>query len=76
MAVRNFWVDASIDGRKTDLSGGPASKEGGMNIVIKQRMNGGIITAYKINCFECDGELYTQVYDPNGVMITRVVTQR
>lgn len=76
MAVRNFWIDASIDGRKTDLSGGPASKEGGMDVTIKQRSKGGIVTAYRIHCYECVGELVTKVYDTNGELICRHVTER
>ena len=27
--MRNFWIDVDIDGRKTRLSGGPKSKDGG-----------------------------------------------
>lgn len=37
MAVRNFWIDANIDGRLTELSGGPRDKTGGMDVTIKQR---------------------------------------
>ena len=28
MAMRNFWIDVDIDGRKTLLSGGPRTKDG------------------------------------------------
>ena len=76
MAVRNFWVDAQIDGRKTDLSGGPASKEGGMNIVIKQRSEGGIVTAFRVYCYEVDGELFTEVCTGSGALVTRFDTVR
>ena len=40
MAVRNFWVDADIDGRQTGLGGGPMSKDGGMDVTIYQRDGG------------------------------------
>ena len=76
MAVRNFWVDASIDGRKTDLQGGPASKEGGMQLTIKQRDDGGIVTAFKIYCHEIDGELVTEVYDGNRKLVASFETIR
>ena len=33
MAVRNFWIDGSIDGRATDVTGGPRSRDGGMSYV-------------------------------------------
>ena len=75
MAVRNFWVDADIDGRKTELSGGPASKEGGMKITIKQRDEGSIVTAFRIYCYEEDGELYSEVYR-GGALVTRFGTKR
>ena len=29
MAVRNFYVEADIDGRQTMLGGGPRNKDGG-----------------------------------------------
>ena len=78
MAVRNFWIEAYIDGRKTVLSGGPQSKDGGMRIVIKQRSNGGIKTAYKIECYaDSDGTLYTDVIKADDSLpTTHLVTER
>lgn len=76
MAVRNFWVDADIDGRKTMLSGGPASKEGGMTIVVKQRKNGGIVTAFKVYCYEDNGQLVSEVIEGNGVLVCSCTTIR
>lgn len=63
MAVRNFWIDANIDGRETELAGGPRSKDGGMDVVIKQRDCGKITTAVKIRCFEYEGKLTVEVSD-------------
>lgn len=34
MSVRNFWIDADIDGRQTMLGGGPRSSDGGMDVTI------------------------------------------
>ena len=48
MAVRNFWIEAAIDGRKTRLRGGPVSKDGGFSLTIYQRSNGGIVRALVI----------------------------
>lgn len=76
MAVRNFWLDAQIDGRKTELSGGPASKDGGMYIVIKQRKEGGIVTAFKVRCYEVDGELVSEVINSNGELVAVCDTKR
>ena len=76
MAVRNFWVDANIDGRKTELQGGPASKEGGMKVVIKQRDEGGIVTAVKVYCYEEAGNLITAVYNNDCELVARFETKR
>ena len=62
MAVRNFWIDADIDGRQTELSGGPRGRVDGMSIEIYQRDNGSIANCLKIVCREFAGELTTTVY--------------
>ena len=76
MAVRNFWVDADIDGRKTMLSGGPAAKQGGMSVVIKQRSNGGIVKAAVVHCYEVDGKLITDVVNNDGELVATLETER
>lgn len=40
MAVRNFWLDCQIDGRKTQLQGGPQMKNGGFWLEVFMRHNG------------------------------------
>lgn len=60
--VRNFWIDADIDGRATMLGGGPRSKDGGMDITIYQRDEGGIKRAFTINCRAYGNTLITSVY--------------
>ena len=40
MAVRNFWIEANVDGRKTKLTGGPRSKDGGLALDIFMRSDG------------------------------------
>lgn len=66
MAVRNFWVNAEIDGQKTELSGGPRSKDGGMYIELMMRNDGGIVNVLRITCsaYE-DGELRVRVSKPH-----------
>ena len=76
MAVRNFWIDADIDGRETMLSGGPRRKDGGMSVIIKQRDEGSITTALRISCKEYDGKLLTQVYDVNHKLLFEHETER
>lgn len=58
MAIRNFYIDAQIDGRQTKLSGGPARKDGGLFLALYQRNHGGIDTAATIRCFEENGQLF------------------
>lgn len=70
MAVRNFYVEADIDGRETMLGGGPRAKDDGMTVHIHQRENGEIISdLIKIRCKARDGILTTEVYDPDGNLI-------
>lgn len=57
MAVRNFYINANIDGRQTNLTGGPANKDGGFDLLITQRDNGSIIDAAKIEGFAYNGIL-------------------
>ena len=61
MAVRNFWVEADIDGRSTMLGGGPRAKDGGMDITIYQRDEGGIKQAFTIHCRAYGNRLITSV---------------
>ena len=60
--VRNFWIEAEIDGRKTTLSGGPQRKDGGMEICLTQRDNGKIVEALKIECWADGDKLVTRFY--------------
>lgn len=46
--VRNFWIDANIDGRQESLSGGPASKTGGFTLNIRMRDNGEVSHVVRI----------------------------
>jgi hypothetical protein len=48
MAVRNFYLNASIDGRKTRLTGGPSRKDGGFDLTITQRHAGEVREACTI----------------------------
>ena len=59
MAVRNFWLKANIDGRSTELTGGPQRKDGGFYLTVKQRDDGGIIEPIQVEGYatEEDGEI-------------------
>ena len=57
MAVRNFYIDARIDGRQAKLAAGPRSKNGGFDLTIYIRNKGGIEEAITILGRERDGKL-------------------
>lgn len=62
MAVRNFWIEAEIDGRKTELAGGPISKTGGFSLRVKMRNDGGIVSAVRLEGYAfSDGTLRLDV---------------
>lgn len=65
MATRNFWVECTVDGRETQLRGGPRRKDGGMTVRIYQRDEGCITRVLSANCLAAsDGTLTTSVcYD-------------
>lgn len=46
--VRNFWLELSVDGKRTDVATGPVSKDGGFQLTIKQRDDGGIVRAMTV----------------------------
>ena len=76
MALRNFWLEAKIDGRKTELKGGPRNKTGGMRTKVYVRDQGVSVLACKIVCEECDGDLIVMVYDKDGQLLHSNTTKR
>jgi hypothetical protein len=56
MAIRNYWIDANIDGRKTRLTGGPRRKDGGFDLRIKIRNDGGISDGMLVVCGNAPSE--------------------
>lgn len=48
MATRNWWISGDIDGRKTEMAGGPQAKDGGFTLTIFQRVSGSSVLAVKI----------------------------
>ena len=60
--VRNFWIDADIDGRRNLLAGGPKGKEGGMSLTLYQRSQGSVVAALTLSCLcGSGGELSVEV---------------
>lgn len=44
--VRNFWIEGSVDGRRSDISTGPRSSGGGFSCTIYVREEGSISDKY------------------------------
>lgn len=76
MALRNFWLEAEIDGRKTQLAGGPKNRTGGMTTKVYVRDQGTSVLACKIVCRECKGDLIIRIYDKDGHLINSNTTKR
>jgi len=47
--IRNFWLEAAIDGRRTRFAGGPRAKDGGMSLTLYQRSGGSVVRALEIS---------------------------
>lgn len=56
-SVRNFWLEAAIDGRRSRLSGGPRAKDGGMSLTLYQRSGGSVACAMEIFCLSVESGL-------------------
>lgn len=77
MATRNFYVEGHVDGRASDLTGGPRNREGGMRLYVTQRNHGSIETAFTLRSWVMvDGRLITTVTDRNGDNIGQLITDR
>lgn len=59
--VRNFWLEADIDGRETSLEGGPVSKDGGFTAALYIRDEGSVQRAVTIHGWVSGGELNLSV---------------
>ena len=74
--VRNFYIKGSIDGRKTNLTGGPSRRNGGMVLNLTQRNNGSIDKCATIECYAEGDVLKTIIYDKNGNAVLENISER
>jgi len=75
--VRNFWVEANIEGRRTMLSGGPQGKLDGLHLYLYQRDKGDITTALRVHASaDRYGALTLAVFGPDGQLIFEHETER
>lgn len=76
MAVRPFYIDAEIKGRKTRIQGGTARKDGDHTIHIYQRNNGDITEPFLIRQYSTEvkgvHKLVTDVYYQGEVIKSHI----
>ena len=76
MAVRNFWIEAHVDGRRTKLQGGPRGKDGGLYMRIYQRKEGGISLGVVVRAWAVGDKLILEVLDGTGRLVFEPETER
>jgi hypothetical protein len=54
--MRNWWMEANIDGRKDTVTGGPRAKDGQMGIDLFQRVEGQSVRVLGVECLPQDDE--------------------
>lgn len=75
--VRNFWLEATIDGRQSVFTGGPQSKNGGFHLEVKQRSNGSVIRTLTVEGFaDSDGGICLYVFGADGPLLYTHESQR
>ena len=74
MAVRNFWIAAEVDGRKTELTGGPGRKDGGFHLTVYMRDKGQSIKALQVSGI-AEGEQLVLTAISNKSVASRDVLQ-
>jgi hypothetical protein len=40
MAMRNWWIEGQVDGRRSEMTGGPKSRDGGFELTVYMRDEG------------------------------------
>ncbi len=56
--VRNFWIEAQVDGRKHDVATGPRRADGGIYLRVYIRDSGDVKHALTVTGDERGGKLY------------------
>ena len=70
--VRNFWLDARIDGRTNPLSSGPKGRDGGFQLAILSRDRGEVFgTAVQVIGRCCGSKLVVTVLDGNREVLRK-----
>ncbi len=70
--VRNFWLDACIDGRRSRFASGPRSKDGGFRLDIYVRERGSVpAEPLRVEGRCRDGRLSVSVHYGDAVVFTK-----
>jgi len=67
--MRNFWIEATIDGRKTKFTGGPRGETGGFDLTIRRKVNGSSQVALAVRGAMVDGHPTVTVWGPDGELV-------
>lgn len=60
--VRNWWIEATIDGRASKFAAGPQSREGGFSLTILARDAGNVVHALTVRgVAHSNGSLFLDV---------------
>lgn len=73
--IRNFWLAAHIDGRRSPWASGPRSKDGGFTLAVFCRDRGAITRPVRITGGCIDGRLSLDI-DDDGVLVLSKKTER
>jgi hypothetical protein len=72
--VRNFWLDADIDGRRSRFASGPRTRDGGFRLDIYTRERGAIgPSPVRVSGRCCAGTLSLTVEDDNRVVFEKAI---
>lgn len=70
MALRNFWLEAEIEGRQTPLAGGPRGRDGKMCATIYVKSAGLSRRAVSVECrVNKEGKNEVSVFNADGIRI-------
>lgn len=73
--VRNFWIELGVHDA-APISTGPRRADGGFDLTIKQRDQGGIVEVLEVLGRNLGGRLVLVVRDGEGKELAEIVTER
>jgi len=74
--LRNFWVEAAVDGRRTPVKFGPRAKDGGFRMTFYMRVEGVSIKALTIEGKASDDDKLLLMVNPTGGQPVQIISRR